>query len=84
MKIFVSFLGALTLSLSSAVQSQEITTEDQAEAFLQEYCVSLVNEIAKAVDLQRGYATREEWDKFMEQGAWIAGVADVYGSLCKD
>ncbi len=84
MKTRTAFLGALTLLVAVAAQSQEIKTEAEAEAFLQQYCVSLVNEIAKAVDLQKGYAEREEWDKLMEQGAWIAGVADIYGNLCKD
>ena len=84
MKTLTALLGASALIFTIATQSQEIKTEAEAEAFLQEYCVSLINEIAKAVELQKGYAAREEWDEFMEQSAWIAGVADVYGNLCDD
>ena len=84
MKIFTALLSASTLLFSIAAQSQEIKTEAEAEVFLQEYCISLVSEIAKAVDLQKRHAAREEWDKFMEQSAWIAGVADVYGNLCDE
>ncbi|MEM8942191.1 MAG: hypothetical protein AAGC91_08540 [Pseudomonadota bacterium] len=75
---------ALTLAVSASAKAQEITTAAEAQDFLDDYCVALVNEISKAVDRQKGHAEREEWDKFMEQGAWIAGVSDVYGNLCKD
>lgn len=84
MKTLTALLGAFALLFSIAAQSQEIKTEAEAEAFLQQYCVSLINEIAKAVELQEEYAAGEEWDKFMEQSAWISGVADVYGNLRKD
>lgn len=84
MKLSIPLVCAMALGLGASAHSQEITTEEQAEQFLKQYCVALVNEISKAVNLQTKHAAKKDWDKFMEQGDWIAGVADVYGNLCKD
>ena len=63
--------------------SAEITTKEQADKFLDQYCIALVNEIEKAVDKQKVLASKEDWESFMETGAWIGGIADVYSKLCK-
>jgi len=71
---------ALTLSSSA---SAEISTEEDAAKFLRKYCITLVNEISKAVDSQKVHASRGEWEEFMKQGAYISGVSNVYSNLCK-
>ncbi len=74
-------LGFL-LVFSSQVNA-EIKTKEQADKFIGDYCVSLVNEIQKAVIRQGDLAKEEKWDEFMKTGTWISGVADVYSKLCK-
>lgn len=83
MKLLKPGFCAFALVFSALSHAQDITTESQAEAFLKNYCVALINEVAKATKLQEQYAAQEAWDEFMEQGAWISGLADVYGNLCK-
>ncbi len=61
----------------------EIKTKEQADKFLDGYCIALVNEIEKAVEKQKIQAKKEDWEDFMKTGAWISGVADVYAKLCK-
>ena len=61
----------------------EITTKEQADKFLHGYCIALVNEIEKAFEKQKDLSKASQWDEFMKQGAWIAGLSDIYNKLCK-
>ena len=71
------------LSLFGTAHADQIETTKQAKEFLDSYCVDLVNEIAQAVERQRAHAVKENWEGFLEQGAYISGVSEVYGNLCK-
>ncbi|MEM8562991.1 MAG: hypothetical protein AAGF57_12185 [Pseudomonadota bacterium] len=76
-------MSVIAIMLFTArVVATEIDSAEQADAFLDQYCVALVNEIAKAVKRQESYSAKDEWQKVGEQGAYIAGVADVYSKLC--
>lgn len=77
----VIFIILFILSASSA--HSEITTKKQADEFLEQYCVVLINEISKADEKLTEHAAKEDWDGFYKTGAWLSGVADVYSKLCK-
>jgi len=79
-KVFFTLAVFLFTFQASAT---EIETKAQADAFLEKYCVALINEVAKAVKRQEAHSAKNEWQEVMEQGAYIAGVADVYSKLCK-
>ncbi len=74
----------LIASLYTSTANAEITTEKEAEKFLESYCIALINEIQIASQKQEALAKKEQWEEFFEQGVWIAGVADVFSKLCKD
>ena len=74
---------ALTCLLTTFNVQAEITTKEQADKFLHDYCIALVNEIEKAVEKQKVLANKENWDEFMKTGAWISGISDIYSKLCK-
>jgi len=74
---FIVFLTA-TFNVNA-----EITTKEQADKFLDKYCIALVNEIEKAVEKQKQQAAKEDWQEFFKTGGWIDGVAGVYSKLCK-
>lgn len=74
----------LVLALSPSASAAEITTKEQADAFLENYCIALVNQVAEASKRQAALAAREDWEGFVEQGAYIAGIAEVYNNLCKE
>lgn len=71
------------LFISTFNTQAEITTKEQADKFLNSYCIALVNEIEKAVEKQKKQAKDNDWDNFMKTGAWISGISDVYSKLCK-
>ena len=68
---------------TAQVSANEISTKKEADEFLGNYCIALVNEIAKAVKRQDAHSKKQEWQQVGEQGAYIAGVADVYSKLCR-
>ena len=77
-KIFTGILMFIALSAHA-----EIKTKEQADKFLDGYCIALVNEIEKAVEKQKIQAKKEDWENFMKTGAWISGISEVYSNLCK-
>jgi hypothetical protein len=77
----IIFIGPFLLSTFSV--HAEIKIQEQADSFLNGYCITLVNEIEKSVGRQKQQAAKEDWKKFMETGAWIVGIADLYNRLCK-
>ncbi len=72
-----------TFLLSTFSAQAEIKTKEQADKFLNGYCIALVNEIEKAAEKQKNQAEKEDWIRFTETGTWISGIADVYNKLCK-
>ena len=77
-----TFFAIAILLFTAQVSATEIKTNEQADAFLDKYCIALINEVAKAVKRQDAHSAKNEWQQVGEQGAYIAGVADVYSKLC--
>jgi hypothetical protein len=77
LKLFV----LIALLTAPAYATPKIETKEQADAFLETYCAEIVSEIALAVDRQKAHASIENREGFLEQGAYISGLADVYGNL---
>ena len=82
MKRINTLAPILLVCISFTASAKGIETKEEAEAFLDKYCIALVNEIAKAVKRQDELSSKNEWQKVGEQGVYIAGVADVYSKLC--
>ncbi len=74
----------IAILMFTAVNAQaEITTKEQADQFINTYCITLVNEIEKAANKQTTLAEKEDWGNFMKTGTWISGLADIYSKLCR-
>jgi len=75
---------AATLLSAAALAADKpiITSKQQADAWLAEYCIILVDVMAKAVEKQKTAVARKDWKTFFEQGDWIGGVSGVYANLC--
>ena len=61
----------------------QIQNKQQAQDFLDRYCIEIVNAIEEAYKRQKGSVESQDWKTFAEQGRWIGGLADVYSKLCK-
>ena len=79
--IFFTFIliGNLLLLESQA----KIKTKVEADNFLNEYCIEIVNAIKEAYETQIMSIKNNDLKKFGEQGLWIGGLSDVYSKLCK-
>ena len=79
--IFFTFIliGNLLLLESQA----KIKTKVEADNFLNEYCIEIVNAIKEAYETQIISIKNNDLKKFGEQGLWIGGLSDVYSKLCK-
>ncbi len=73
-------ISLLTITYNA---NAEITTKKQADQFLSQYCIALVNGIEKTVEKQKQQAKKRKWDEFSKSGRWISGLADIYSKLCK-
>jgi hypothetical protein len=78
-----AFLSIAIILFTAQAFATEIETQAQADAFLDNYCIALINEVAKAVKRQDAHSVKNEWQQVGEQGTYIAGVADVYSKLCR-
>jgi hypothetical protein len=63
--------------------SADITNQQQAHQFLDQYCITLVNEIENAFEKQKSLADKGDWKLFLEAGGWIGGLSDEYSKLYK-
>ena len=61
----------------------EINTQQDADAFLNKYCIELVAAIETQYEEQKVLAMEKKWGKFFEKGAGIGGIAEIYRNLCK-
>ncbi len=61
----------------------EITTKEQADEFLSEYCIELVNGIQESKNKAEVQISEGDFKGFLETAGWIGGIADVYSKLCK-
>ena len=80
-KFFILFIFS-TLAFTSPIFS-EIKTREDAESFLNTYCIRVVNEIEKSYLRQLKAANSSDWETFGKEGAWIGGLSDIYTKLCK-
>ena len=72
-------IGNLLLLESQA----KIKTKVEADNFLNQYCIEIVNAIKEAYETQIISIENNDLKKFGEQGLWIGGLSDVYSKLCK-
>lgn len=74
---------AVVVMLLSFSAGAEITTKEQADKFLDGYCIGLVNEIEIAAKKRALQAASEDWKKVRKTDEWIYGLSGVYQHLCK-
>ena len=83
-KLIFSFLFLILISNEFLLKSQaKIKTKLEADNFLNEYCIEIVNAIKEAYETQIISIKNNDLKKFGEQGLWIGGLSDVYSKLCK-
>tara|TARA_Y100001968_G_C19440452_1_gene762250 strand:- start:2433 stop:2699 length:267 start_codon:yes stop_codon:yes gene_type:complete len=80
-KKFLLFLFLFTISSFSAYA--EINNREEANQFLDNYCIEIVSAIKDAYEVQIESVSNQDWKTFGEKGRWIGGLADVYSKLCK-
>ena len=74
----------LLLVLTSHLNvNAKITSKEEAEKFLNNYCIEIVSAIKDAYEVQIESASNQDWKTFGEKGRWIAGLAEVYSKVCK-
>ena len=82
-KIAFAFFLLILISNEFLLKSQaKIKTKLEADNFLNEYCIVIVNAIKEAYETQIISIKNNELGKFREQGLWIGGLSDVYSKLC--
>jgi len=61
----------------------EIKTRQDADAFLNKYCIELVKAIEVQYEEQKVLVVEKKWREFFEKGGLISGMAKIYSNLCK-
>ena len=79
----IFFTLILIGNLLSLESQAKIKTKVEADNFLNEYCIEIVNAIKEAYETQIMSIKNNDLKKFGEQGLWIGGLSDVYSKLCK-
>ena len=79
--IFFSLI--LIVNLLSLESQAKIKTKIEADNFLNQYCIEIVNAIKEAYETQISALNENDLKKFGEQGRWIGGLSDIYSKLCK-
>jgi len=79
----IFFTLILIGNLLSLESQAKIKTKVEADNFLNEYCIEIVNAIKEAYETQIISIKNNDLKKFGEQGHWIGGLSDVYSKLCK-
>ena len=82
-KFLLLFSLFSTLAFTAPIFS-EIKTKEDADSFLNTYCIGIVNEIEKSYLRQLKAANFSDWETFGKEGAWIGGLSDIYTKLCKN
>ena len=81
-----AFLIVLLILISNNIMlsaNARLKNKEDANKFLDEYCIEIVNAIKEAYEKQIIAIENEDLRKFGEQGHWIGGLSDVYSKLCK-
>ena len=81
-KYFLLLVFLLAISMPSHSRSS-ISTKEQADSFLESYCIELVKSIEESYIKQKEALEDEDMRTFRENGGWIIAVADVYSKMCK-
>jgi len=76
-------LAILVVALGNSNSYAEVKTQQDADAFLNKYCVELISAIENQYEEQKVLAAEQKWQEFFERGAVISGIAEIYSSLCK-
>jgi hypothetical protein len=76
-------LAPMVAVLGASHVYAEVQTQQDADAFLNKYCIELVAAIEDQYEKQKVLVVEEKWREFFEKGALIAAIADIYGNLCK-
>ncbi len=75
---------ALLVAVFCASQAYaEIKTQQDADAFLNKYCVELVSVIEGQYKEQKILAAEQKWQEVFKRGALIGSIAEIYSNLCK-
>ena len=82
-KVFSIFSVLFIFSDLFLTANARITTKEDSDQFLKEYCIEIVNAIKDAYETQIIAIEKNDLKKFGEQGIWIGGLSDVYSKLCK-
>ena len=80
----IIFFSLILIGNLLSLESQaKIKTKIEADNFLNQYCIEIVNAIKEAYETQIISIKNNDLKKFGEQGLWIGGLSDVYSKLCK-
>jgi len=71
------------ISLCFNIYGADITNKQQADKFIANYCIELVNGISNTKRRAETKIKNNNMKGFLEESSWIAGLADVYSKLCK-
>ena len=80
----ILFIALMTIACGGNVNA-EITTKEQAETFINQYCISLVNKLGKIVEKTRDLDTNNNIGARMmkSESKSIDEIVDIYSKLCK-
>ena len=84
--LFISSLALLISGVRYCLEKRKprkIKTKLEADNFLNEYCIEIVNAIKEAYETQIISVKNNDLRRFGEQGRWIGGLSDIYSKLCK-
>ena len=80
----IIFFSLILIGNLLSLESQaKIKTKIEADNFLNQYCIEIVNAIKEAYETQIISIKNNDLKKFGELGLWIGGLSDVYSKLCK-
>ena len=68
---------------NTAYANSEFKTKEEADEFLNSYCIDLVNFTKGIVKKQEELAKQEKWREFFEHGGMIQGASQIYSNFCK-
>ena len=77
------FFVALLSVLCSGHANAEITTKKQADQFITQYCISLVNSLENNLKRSKEIKSEDEILEAFVTGAEANNIIDTYMKLCK-
>ena len=77
------FFGLILFSQLNNPLSAELKTREEADRYLDKYCIEIVNFTKDLVESQVKLAAQEKWKEFFEHGAMISGASNIYSNFCK-